>query len=177
MRLAAATRWHPVHSGLAGQPIPLEIEKRYERCAPRPTPEHALDYGISKAHQAAGFDSPCAMKNAAVKEVMDGIRRVKGTAQVGKAAILTRDIRRIMAVLPVSLLGRRDAALLLVGFAGAFRRSELVGLTVADVEDTVDGLKVTLRRSKTDQDGKGRVIGVPWGSDPATCRYVAIVMK
>jgi integrase len=56
----------------------------------------------------------------------------------------------------------------LLGFAGAFRRSELVNLEVADLEFTRDGLTVTLRRSKTDQDGAGRKIGVPYGSNPET---------
>ena len=64
---------------------------------------------------------------------------------------------------PVSVLGVRDRALLLLGFAGAFRRSELVGLDV-----------VTLRRSKTDQEGAGREVGIPYGSTPATCRVRAV---
>ena len=67
------------------------------------------------------------------------------------------------------LIGVRDRALLLVGFAGAFRRSELVALDVDDMADTTDGLVVTIRRSKTDQEGAGEQIGIPYGSDPATC--------
>jgi integrase len=65
--------------------------------------------------------------------------------------------------------GCRDRALLLLGFAGALRRSELVGLDVADVSEGTDGLTVRLRRSKTDQEGAGRTIGVPYGSNPITC--------
>ena len=57
----------------------------------------------------------------------------------------------------------------MLGFAGAFRRSELVGLDIQDLEFTRDGLTVTLRRSKTDQDGAGRKIGIPYGSNPDTC--------
>jgi integrase len=57
----------------------------------------------------------------------------------------------------------------LLGFAGAFRRSELVGLDVEDCSFGKDGLTVTLRRSKTDQDGAGRKIGIPYGSNPETC--------
>jgi integrase len=76
--------------------------------------------------------------------------------------------------LPDSLLGIRDRALLLVGFAGAFRRSELVGLDVADVEFKREGLVVTLERSKTDQEGAGRKIGIPYGSNPATCPVRAL---
>ncbi len=76
--------------------------------------------------------------------------------------------------LPNSLLGVRDRALLLVGFSGAFRRSELVALDVADVAVTRDGLVVTIRRSKTDQEGEGRKIGIPYGSNPATCPVRAL---
>ena len=67
------------------------------------------------------------------------------------------------------MIGARDRALMLLGFAGAFRRSELVGLDIADCAFGKDGLTVTLRRSKTDQDGVGRKIGIPYGSNPETC--------
>jgi integrase len=59
--------------------------------------------------------------------------------------------------------------MLLLGYAGGFRRSELVALEVGDVEDTEDGLKVTIRRSKNDSEGQGRTLGIPFGSDPKTC--------
>jgi integrase len=72
------------------------------------------------------------------------------------------------------LVGLRDRALLLVGFAGAFRRSELVALDVSDVEVGEDGLTVTLRRSKTDQEGAGRKVGIPRGSTPETCPVRAL---
>ena len=65
--------------------------------------------------------------------------------------------------------GCRDRALLLLGFAGAMRRSELVGLDVADITEGTDGLIVRLRRSKTDQEGAGRTVGIPFGSNLATC--------
>jgi integrase len=67
------------------------------------------------------------------------------------------------------LIGLRDRALILLGFAGAFRRSELVGLDFEDCAFGKDGLTVTLRRSKTDQSGEGRKIGIPYGSNPETC--------
>ena len=62
-----------------------------------------------------------------------------------------------------SLKDVRDRALLLIGFAGGFRRSELVGLDVADIEHVRQGIVINLRRSKTDQDGQGRKIGIPFG--------------
>ena len=100
---------------------------------------------------------------------MKGIRRVKGAAQDAKAALVTEDIREMVETLPDNLKGARDRALLLLGFAGAFRRSELVGLDVADLEFVKEGVRVTIRRSKTDQEGEGRVVGIPFGSRIETC--------
>jgi len=124
---------------------------------------------IAKAHQAAGLESPASMKHASVSEVWKGIKRTHGTAQDCKAAVLTKDLRAMLRMLPGGLLGVRDRALLLIGFAGAFRRSELVALKVEDCEFTTDGLVITLRRSKTDQEGEGRKVGIPYGSHPETC--------
>ena len=129
---------------------------------------------ISKAHQAAGLESPCSMRHAVVAETLHGIKRTLGTAQTGKAALLTNDLRTLIAAIPDSLIGKRDAALLLLGFAGGFRRSELVALGVADIEFCEDGLKVTLRRSKTDQEAAGRVVGIPHGSNAQLCPVRAL---
>ena len=74
------------------------------------------------------------------------------------------------------MAARRDAAVLLMGFAGAHRRSELVALTLADVTlHPTDGLHVRLRRSKTDQEARGTVTALPYGRDPATCPPCAYV--
>ena len=100
---------------------------------------------------------------------MAGIRRARGTAPTQKAPLRTADIRAMLAQLPDSLLGARDRALLLLGFAGGFRRSELVALDVADLEKATHGVTVTLRRSKTDQAGEARKVGVPRGHHPETC--------
>jgi site-specific recombinase XerD len=127
---------------------------------------------ISQAHQLAHHESPT--QAAEVRTVMKGIRREKGTAQVQKAPVLTANLRAMIEVLPESLLGQRDKALLLVGFGGAFRRSELVALDVADVAFTTEGLVVTIRRSKTDQEGQGRKLGIAYGSRPATCPVRAL---
>jgi integrase len=90
-------------------------------------------------------------------------------AQDRKDALLTADLRRMLEPLTDTTIDVRDRALLLLGFAGAFRRSELVSFNVDDVRVVANGLEVTLRRSKTDQEGEGRLIGVPYGSNPATC--------
>jgi integrase len=100
---------------------------------------------------------------------MSGIRRTQGTAQTAKTPVLVDDLRRMLANLPGNLLGVRDRALLLVGFCGAFRRSELVALDAGDVAVTRDGLVVTIRRSKTDQEGEGRKIGIPYGCRLESC--------
>ncbi|WP_193354128.1 site-specific integrase [Candidatus Protochlamydia amoebophila] len=68
----------------------------------------------------------------------------------------------------------RDKALLLLGFVGAFRRSELVSLTINDIKFVREGLQITLRKSKTDQEGKGRVIAIPYGSNILTCPVRAL---
>jgi integrase len=104
-----------------------------------------------------------------VRNTLKGIRRTIGTAAKPKAAALTDDIRTMVDATDEGIIGARDRALILLGFAGAFRRSELVGLDVADCAFGKDGLTVTLRRSKTDQDGQGRKIGIPYGSNPETC--------
>ncbi len=122
---------------------------------------------ISQAHQIAGFEPPT--REAKVRTVMAGIRRVKGTAQKGKKPVVTADLARMIDLLPDNFQGLRDRALLLVGFAGAFRRSELVGLDIADLDFSPEGLVVTIRRSKTDPEGQGRKVGLPYGSHPQTC--------
>ena len=127
---------------------------------------------ISQLHQQAGFDSPT--RSWAVEQFLAGLRRELGIAPVRKKPVLVADLKLILEQIPDSLLGLRDRALLLLGFSGAFRRSELVGLDVGDLEETRDGLVVTLRRSKTDPEGEGRKIGVPQGSEQASCPLWAL---
>jgi len=124
---------------------------------------------ISRAHQAASHSSPASMQEALVSETLKGIRRTVGTAQGGKRPLLTEQVRGMIRALPKNLQGVRDRALLLIGFAGGFRRSELASLTVQDITVTDDGLMIRLRRSKTDQEGRGREVAVPYGSHPETC--------
>ena len=127
---------------------------------------------ISQAHQAKGAESPTSA--LLVRKVLAGIRRVRGVAQQGKAPLLPDDLRLMVAQLGEGLGDRRDCALLLLGFAGALRRSELVGLDVGDLEARPQGLVITVRRSKTDQEGAGRRLGVPRGRDPRLCPARAV---
>jgi site-specific recombinase XerD len=122
---------------------------------------------ITEAHKAVGPETPT--HSPIVANTIKGIRRTLGTAQTQKAPAVTEDIRAMVEATDAGLIGARDRALILLGFAGAFRRSELVTLDVEDCEFSKDGLTVTLRRSKTDQEGQGRKVGVPYGSNPETC--------
>jgi site-specific recombinase XerD len=122
---------------------------------------------IAEAHKAVNLESPT--HTAMVKNTMKGIRRTNGTAPAQKTAALTDDIRAMVGATDVGLIGSRDRAMILLGFAGAFRRSELIALEVDDCAFGTDGLTINLRRSKTDQHGAGRKIGIPYGSNPETC--------
>lgn len=127
---------------------------------------------ISVTHQHAGHDSPT--QHAAVRSVMTGIRRTVGTAPAQVAPATIGEIRKMVARLDDTPIDRRDRAILLLGFAGAFRRSELVALDLADFTDTPEGLLVTVRRSKRDQEGRGDTKAIPFGSDPETCPVRAV---
>lgn len=133
---------------------------------------------ISKAHQAANLPNPTQAQ--AVKSVIAGIRREHGTAKEGKAPILTEHIRKwIIDVLPRSpkwrsLADARDKALILVGYAGNLRRSELVALDFEDIEFTSQGMIITIRKSKTDQEGEGYQKAIEYGTFAETCPVKAL---
>lgn len=118
--------------------------------------------GIGYAHRMAGIEPPT--NNEAIKAVLAGIKRSIGTAVERKAPATAETIRAIVADIPSDLRGLRDRALLLLGFAAALRRSELVALNVEDLEQTAEGLLLVIRRSKTDQEGRGDFISIPHGS-------------
>lgn len=128
---------------------------------------------IGKVHRAWGKESP--ITDARVRRVWRGILHEKGEAPERKAPTLTADIRKMVATLDDDLADVRDRALLLLGFAGAMRRSELVALNFGDLQLTDDGFVVRVRRSKTDQTGKGRKIGIPYGEHGATCPVRAVL--
>jgi site-specific recombinase XerD len=111
-------------------------------------------------HRAAGHETPTGDEK--IKAVLSGIRRTIGAAPVRKKAA-TADIVIAMSSAATSLRALRNRAIVLVGFAAALRRSELVALNVEDLEETPEGMLVTLRRSKTDQEGLGRRVAIPRG--------------
>lgn len=115
---------------------------------------------LSKAHRALKAQDPT--KDELVRSVLRGIWRQYG-GPPKQAAPLTREILfDVLDAIPNDLRGTRDRALLLIGFAGGFRRSELVSLEPADLMKQEEGLVLTIRRSKTDQTGHGRKIGIPF---------------
>ena len=130
---------------------------------------------ISKAHQAAGFEeSPASTKHFVVGEVLKGARRTLGVAQKCKDPLLLNDICRLLEACPKNLLGLRDRALILIGFAGAFRRSELCAMTVADLCFSDSGLVITLPRSKADPEQAGDKVAIPFGEHEDTCPIRAL---
>ncbi len=122
---------------------------------------------ISQVHKHHGYESPTSA--AVVRETLKGIRREHGSQIDAVDALTTADMRAICQSLPNTTIGQRDRALLLIGFAGAFRRSEIVNLNIDDVQECHEGLRINIRHSKTDQEGEGRVVGIPYGSDILTC--------
>lgn len=128
---------------------------------------------ISFRHKSAKLTDPTEHED--VKLVMAGIRRELGTRPAKKAPITLDDLRLMVGAIDTgTLAGKRDKAILLLGWAGAFRRSELVSLDVADLH--INGaIKVTLRKSKTDQDGRGMVKVIPAiDHDPDLCPVRAL---
>lgn len=125
---------------------------------------------IGAAHRLSGHANPAADPH--VREVFAGLRRRHGRPQRPKAAILTETLRVLCRSAPPGaggLAGVRDRAVLLVAFAGAFRRSELVALRVEDLEWVGGALRVTVARGKTDQEGRGSLKLITPGASPTTC--------
>lgn len=127
---------------------------------------------IGKAHRVAGHISPTG--NELVRLTLRGIRRSLPRQQIQARPVLAHELRQIVEVIGDDLHSLRDRALLLVGFAGAFRRSELVGLTVADFERTTQGILLHLHRSKTDQLAEGRVLVIPISEEATLCPVRAL---
>ncbi len=114
---------------------------------------------ISKAHRARGL--PNHAQSELVRTTLRGIRRKHGTRQAEARPLLKDELFQVLDAIGDELRDARDRALLLIGFAGGFRRSELVSLNIEDLEFVRQGVVITLSRSKTDQTGAGRKIAIP----------------
>lgn len=116
---------------------------------------------ISQAHAILGLESPTG--SALVRATLRGIRRARGVAQKQAKPLLRDDLFLILDRMGDDVRSIRDRALLLLGFGGGFRRSELIAIDCTDLEPVRQGHVVTIRRSKTDQEGTGRKLGIPTG--------------
>jgi site-specific recombinase XerD len=127
---------------------------------------------IRQAHKLANFDSPISMS---VSETAKALFRKLGVEKTKKSALTKDKLERILKFIGQDFLGIRDRAIILVGWTGALRRSEIVEINFEDIEQVAEGLIITIRRSKTDQMGKGRKIGLPFvDSDQNFCAARAL---
>ena len=129
---------------------------------------------LTENFDAAGIkDNPC--RFPIVRNALRGIKRMKGTIQRGKLPILFDDIKEMLTYLEGDELQQaRDKAILLIGFYGAMRRSEIANLEVDDLQFTRLGLLLTLRKSKTDQFDRGQMIAIPLVQDEEICAVRAL---
>jgi integrase len=116
-------------------------------------------------------------KHPLVTENLLGIKRVMGTFQKAKKPLLINDLKLIIKVISQDkdeLKKTRNKALILIGFAGGFRRSELVSLELEDIDFVKEGVKIFVKRSKTDQTGEGMTKGIPYFDNTDFCPVVSL---
>ena len=126
---------------------------------------------ISMVHKLKGHYLDT--KHPIIVENLMGIKRVKGSIQKGKKPILINHLKQMINVINEQKIEEiaklRNKTLILVGFGGGFRRTELISIDYEDLEFVDEGVKITLRRSKTDQFGEGMIKGLPYFSKEAYC--------
>ena len=130
---------------------------------------------ISVIHKLSGHYIDT--KHPMITENLMGIKRVKGTHQKAKKPILINDLKSMVNVIDKDKNEKRrlkNRTLILVGFAGGFRRSELVEILYEDIDFVTEGAKIFVRRSKTDQSGEGMTKGIPYFSNPEYCPIVSL---
>ena len=112
-------------------------------------------------------------KHPVIVENLMGIKRRKGTVQKGKKPILINDLKKILKVIDEQniqdIKKLRDKSIILIGFSGGFRRNEIVSLDYEDLDFVHEGLKITVKRSKTDQFGEGSIKALPYFEDSVYC--------
>ena len=112
-------------------------------------------------------------KHPIISENILGIKRTKGSIQIGKKPLSISDLKLIIQAINEDKISEfeklKNKSLILVGFSGGFRRSELVALLIEDIEFVEEGVKILIRRSKTDQSGEGFVKGIPHFPNPEYC--------
>ena len=117
-------------------------------------------------------------KHPIIMENLMGIKRVKGSNQKGKKPILISNLKQLINAIDESneknIRKSRDKAIILVGFSGGFRRSELVNIENEDVEFVEEGVKIFVKRSKTDQSGEGMIKAIPYFDNNQFCPVIAL---
>ena len=111
-------------------------------------------------------------KHPIIMENLHGIKRTLGTRQKAKKPILINELKLIIKVIDKENI--RDKALILIGFSGGFRRSELVNIDYEDVEFVTEGVKILIKRSKTDQSGEGNIKAIPYFDNQEFCPVIAL---
>jgi integrase len=127
---------------------------------------------IGHAHRIAGLDWSAG--HPALRATLRGIRRQHGSATRKAAALTSAELRRLVGSCAGDVTGQRDRALLLLGFAGALRRSELVAVDREHIRITEAGLRLHIPSSKTDAEGRGVELGIGRGRRPETCPVRAL---
>ena len=111
-------------------------------------------------------------KHPIIMENLHGIKRTLGSRQKAKKPILINDLKLIIKAINEDKI--RDKALILIGFAGGFRRSELVSILNEDIEFVPEGVKILIRRSKTDQSGEGIIKAIPYFNNQEYCPVITL---
>ena len=117
------------------------------------------------------------IKHPMITENLMGIKRIKGSYQKAKKPILINDLKLIVDVIDKDKNEEnrfKNKALMLVGFSGGFRRSELVAIDYEDLDFVPEGVKIFVKRSKTDQSGEGMTKGIPYFSNPNYCPVISL---
>ncbi|WP_440909969.1 site-specific integrase [Candidatus Pelagibacter sp.] len=118
-------------------------------------------------------------KHPSIIENIMGIKRRKGSIQKGKKPLLINNLKKLINVIDELKIEEikkfRDRSIILIGFSGGFRRNEIVSLDYEDLDFVEEGLKINLRRSKTDQFGEGSVKGLPYFENSKYCPVVSII--
>jgi site-specific recombinase XerD len=149
--------------------VALYIADMAESSKPSTIKRHLAS--ISVAHQAKGLKSP---NSLLVQTTMAGIRRVKGITKDKKSPVRVSHLLHLSDVLPKGLQGIRDKAIFLIGYAGAFRRSELVDLDIEDVRFEPEGVRISVRHSKTDQESIGQAKDINYAGHSTNCPVKAL---
>jgi len=129
---------------------------------------------ISMFHKLKGYYLD--IKHPIIIENLMGIKRIKGSIQNGKKPLLINHLKLLINAIDHKKIDDikkyRDKSIILIGFGGGFRRSELISIDYEDLEFVSEGVKITLKRSKTDQDGQGMVKGLPYFTNKEYCPVV-----